>query len=144
MPGHPGQVTCPPVSDAVPGELDHDEHQQGDLETDDPDHGVGAVTGAHLLEVQVEDLTVTLVTHHVPRVLDEVAVLVEELLDGLDVVAAAGPGVAGHVIHILLAPIEGMLQARFVQHRLQSCRVQLKCDVYQTRQSILCSDCLMK
>ena len=50
MPGHPGQVTCPPVSDAVPGELDHDEHQEGDLETDDPDHGVGAVTGAHLLE----------------------------------------------------------------------------------------------
>ena len=144
MPGHPGQVTSSPVSDAVPGELDHDEHQEGDLETDHPDHGVSAATGAHLLEVQVEDVTVTLVTHHVPGVLDEVAVLVEELLDGLDVVAAAGPGVAGHVIHVLLPPVQRMLQARFVQHRLQSCRVQLKCDVYQTRQIILCPNCLMK
>ena len=105
MSGHPGQVTSSPISDAIPGEFDHDEHQQGDLETDHPDHGVSAVTGAHLLEVQVENVTVTLVTHHVPGVLDEVAVLVEELLDGLDVVAAAGPGVAGHVIHVLLPPV---------------------------------------
>ena len=47
---HPGQVTSPPVSDAVPGELSHDENQEDDLETNDPDHGVSAdaVTGTHL------------------------------------------------------------------------------------------------
>ena len=38
MSGHPGQVTSPPVSDAVPGELSHDEHQEDDFETNDPDH----------------------------------------------------------------------------------------------------------
>ena len=89
MPGDPGQVTSPPVSDAVPGELDHHQHQEADLETDHHDHRVRAVAGAHLLEVQVEDVAVALVAHHVASVPDEVAVLVEELLDGLDVVAAA-------------------------------------------------------
>ena len=52
MSGHPGQVTSSPVSDAVPGELSHDEHQEDDFETNDPDHGHGvsaaAVTGAHI------------------------------------------------------------------------------------------------
>ena len=44
-------MTCPPVSDAVPGELGDDEHQEDEEETDDPDHGVSAVaavTGAHI------------------------------------------------------------------------------------------------
>ena len=51
MSRQPGQVTCPPVSDAVPGELGDDEHQEDEEETDDPDHGVSpvaAVTGAHI------------------------------------------------------------------------------------------------
>ena len=126
MSRHPGQVTSPPVSDAVPGELDQDEHQEGHLETDQPDHRVRVVSGAHLLEVPVQDIAVTLVAPHVPGVLDEVAVLVEELLDGLDVVAAAGPGVSGHVVQVVLAPVQRMLHTRLVQHRLQSCRVQLK------------------
>ena len=53
MSRHPGQVTSPPVSDAVPGELNHDEHQEEDFETNDPDHGVSAdaVTGAHIVGV---------------------------------------------------------------------------------------------
>ena len=51
MSRQPGQVTCPPISDAVPGELGYDEHQEDEEETDDPDHGVSAVaavTGAHI------------------------------------------------------------------------------------------------
>ena len=81
----------------------------------------------------MENVAVALVAHHVGGVLDEVAVLVEEFLDGLDVVAAAGPGVASHVIHVLLAPVQGMLHTRLVQHRLQSCRVQLKRNVLSKR-----------
>lgn len=129
MPGHPWQVSRPPVLDTVPGELDQHEGQHGDLDHDDPDHVVCLGAGAHLLVVKVQNGTVTLYALHVFGVLDQVAVLVEELLDRLNVVAVTGPGVVRQIIRILVSPHLMMLHTRFVQHWLQRSSVQLKYEI---------------
>ena len=120
MSSYPGQVTSPPVPHTVPGQLDHHHQQQRHLQHYQPDHVVGAARPAHLLVVQEHDAAVTLGALHVVHVQDDVVVLAEELLDDLDVVTVAGPGVVSEVI--LTLPHD----ASFVQHGLQRCSVQLK------------------
>jgi len=52
------------------------------------------VLGAHLLVVQVEQGALTLRAVHVLSVHDQVVILLKELLDGLDGLTVARPGVA--------------------------------------------------
>ena len=97
--GQPGQLPRPPVGDAVPGELGQHQQEEAQLQDDQPEHVV-APGAAHLLVVQVEEGAVALLALHLLRVQDDGAELLQELLDLLDVVAVAGPGVASKEINL--------------------------------------------
>ena len=112
-------MACTPVPYAVPGQLDHDHHQAEGLGHHHPYHAV-TVTGAHLLVVQVEQITVTVRAGHVLSVHDQAAVLLQELLDSLDVLAVAGPGVPSKEVVTLL------VDAGLAQHWLQGRSVKLE------------------
>ena len=79
-----------------------------------PDHAVRPVPGAHLLEVEQQHRALALRALHRLRVRDQVAVLQQELLDGADVVAAAGPRVVRQVVQVLLAPVLDQSEVRIV------------------------------
>ena len=98
MSRYPREVASPPVADTVPGQLDQYQHQQCYLQHYHPDHAVRVAAPAHLLVVQEDDGAVALCALHVLHIQDDVVVLAEELLDDLDVVAVAGPGIVSKVV----------------------------------------------